>query len=61
MGPLYNINDHILISNPYYSDVYQEKSEKLELYQEIMFLDWNQTKIKTAETVVHITHAIINI
>ena len=33
----YDINDNRIISHPSYSGVYRDESEKLELYQEIMF------------------------
>ena len=44
---LHDMNDNIIISYPYYSGVYQYKSTKGELYQEInSILGWNQTKTK---------------
>ena len=58
---LHGINDDILISNPSYSGVYQYETEKLELYKEINIYFRLEPSKKTAETVVQITHAIINI
>ena len=56
---LHNINNNILISYPYFLGVYQDKYEKLELYQEIqIFLGWNQNKTPE-ETVVHVSNSII--
>ena len=45
MMPLYNINNNIRISNSSYLGVYQEKSEKWDIFQEMnICLGWNQTK-----------------
>ena len=55
-----NINYNILIFGTFFLYGYQDESEKWELYQGInVFL--LELKQKTAETVVHITHTIINI
>ena len=56
---LQDINDNILIYHSSYSGVYQENLKMRALPRD-SFLGWNQTK-KTDETVLHVTHAIINI
>ena len=60
MMPHHDINNDMLISHPCYSCVYQEKSEKWELYQEIDNF-WVGTPKQTAENAVHITPKIIKI
>ena len=59
---LHNINNNILIYHPSYPDLYQDEAKKRELQKEINIYFWVGTKPKkTYNTVVHLTHAIINI
>ena len=60
MTLLHDIKNNTIIYYISYSDVYQYESENEDLYQEIICLDWNQTK-RNAETLVYTTHEIINI
>ena len=58
---IHDIDNNILNSDASFLSVYQDESEKWELYQEINIF-WVGTKPKnTAETEVHVTRAIINI
>ena len=58
---LCDMNHNILFSHPSYSIVYQDESEKWDLYSDIKFWGgWNQTQ-KTAETAVRVNNSIINI
>ena len=56
---LNNMNNKIIPHLPC-SSVYQGEYEKWDLYQEIIFYESEPDK-KTAETEVHVIHAIINI
>ena len=45
---LHNINNNILISNPYFLGIYQDESEKWDIYQDIdifLGLEPNKNKI----------------
>ena len=55
------MNNNILISFPSSLGVYQYETKNGDISQEINILGgWNQNQ-ETAELVVHVTHAIINI
>ena len=61
MMSIHDIDNNILNSGAGLLGVYQDKYEKWELYQEInSILVGTKPKI-IAETVLHVTHAIINI
>ena len=57
---IHDIDNNILDSNERFLGVYQDKSEKWELYQEINIF-WLEPNKKTVEILVRVTHAIINI